>query len=75
MRVRLTRKFANLIDGIDLSKANAGEILDVSVHEAHILMAEGWAEYEGGTPALDKADEHPREHPRPKPTRRSAKKR
>lgn len=71
MKVRLTRKFANLIDGIDLSKAKAGEMLDVSAHDANVLMAEGWAEYEGGTSAPDQAEERPR----PKRTPRSAKKR
>lgn len=71
MKVRLTRKFADLINGIDLSKARAGETLDLSAHDANMLMAEGWAEYEGGTSAPDKADERPR----PKRTPRSAKKR
>lgn len=44
MKVRLTRKFAELINGIDLSKAKQGDTLDLSPHDATMLMAEGWAE-------------------------------
>lgn len=44
MQVRLTRKLANLIDGIDLSRRNVGDIIDVPEREARILIAEGWAE-------------------------------
>ena len=43
VRVRLTRKFAQAINGIDLSKARAGETLDLSKRDAEILIAEGWA--------------------------------
>jgi hypothetical protein len=69
MKVRLTRKFADSINGVDLSKAEAGETLDLSTRDANILLAEGWAEYAGGSPAFDKADEHAR----PKRMPRSAK--
>jgi len=54
MKVRLIRKFADLIDGIDLSGAKAGEVLDLPAHDANLLIAEGWAESEGGALALDK---------------------
>ena len=60
MKVRLTRKFADMINGIDLSKARAGQMLDLPAHEANMLMAEGWAEYESRTSVLDKADERRR---------------
>jgi hypothetical protein len=43
VRVRLTRKFANLIDGIDLSHRRAGDELDLTEREARILILEGWA--------------------------------
>jgi hypothetical protein len=59
MKVRLTRKFANLINGIDLSKAHEGETLDLSDREAQILMAEGWAEYAGGAQPRDHAHDTP----------------
>jgi hypothetical protein len=42
-RIRLTRKFAERIDGIDLSQRRTGEIMDVSSRDARLLMAEGWA--------------------------------
>jgi len=57
MKIRLTRKLADLINGIDLSKAHEGETLDLSEREARLLMAEGWAEYDGGTQPREKADE------------------
>lgn len=60
MKVRLTHKFANLINGIDLSKARAGETLDLSSRDAKMLMAEGWAELDRAAPARDKAHERPR---------------
>jgi len=43
MKIRLTRKFADRLDGIDLSEARAGEQIEVTEHEAELLIAEGWA--------------------------------
>ena len=43
MRVRLTRRLATSIDGIDLSTRRVGDILDVTGDEAALLIAEGWA--------------------------------
>jgi hypothetical protein len=42
--VRLTRKFADAIDGVDLSNAHVGDRLDLSPRDAEVLIAEGWAE-------------------------------
>ena len=42
-KVRLTRKFANMINGIDLSAVRAGDEIEVSSKEADMLIAEGWA--------------------------------
>jgi hypothetical protein len=42
-KVRLTRKFADRLDGVDLSRAQAGEQIEVTQHEAELLIAEGWA--------------------------------
>lgn len=42
-KVRLTKKFAELIDGIDLSGAKAGDEIELSSRQARILIAEGWA--------------------------------
>jgi hypothetical protein len=46
MRVRLIKKFANRIDGIDLSVHELGDVLDLERFEAQLLIAEGWATVE-----------------------------
>jgi hypothetical protein len=43
MRIRLTRKLAEAVDGIDLSLHHVGDWIDVSEHDADMLIAEGWA--------------------------------
>ncbi len=43
MRVLLTRRLAECLDGIDVSQRHVGEVLDLSPHDAEMLMAEGWA--------------------------------
>lgn len=43
MRIRLTRKYADLIDGVDLSKCKVGDVVDLPDREAELLIAEGWA--------------------------------
>lgn len=43
MRIRLTRKFAQVIDGIDLSRRRVGDVIDLPVNDARTLIAEGWA--------------------------------
>ena len=42
--VRLTRKYADAIDGVDLSARHVGDRLPLTVQEANLLLAEGWAE-------------------------------
>jgi hypothetical protein len=42
--VRLTRKYADMIDGVDLTDAKVGDELDLPQHDADVLVAEGWAE-------------------------------
>jgi hypothetical protein len=71
MKIRLTRKFADLINGIDLSKAHTGETLDLSPRDAEMLLAEGWAEYAGAA----KPRETAHEVPLPKKRGRASKKR
>ena len=41
--VVLTRKYAEAIDGVDLGGREVGDRLPVSRHDAHLLIAEGWA--------------------------------
>ena len=43
MKLRLTRKFAEFINGIDLSRARSGDLIELSDRDAVVLMAEGWA--------------------------------
>jgi hypothetical protein len=42
--VRLIKKFAEMIDGVDLSKARVGDILTLPRREGEMLLAERWAE-------------------------------
>lgn len=46
MRVRLTRKFAERIDGVDLSNFAVGDVIDLPEAKARSLVAEGWGEFE-----------------------------
>jgi hypothetical protein len=43
MRVQLIRKFADIINGIDLTKVRVGDIVNLKAHEAALLVMEGWA--------------------------------
>jgi len=43
MRVRLVRKFANALNGLDLTKVSVGDVIDVAPHYAAMLILEGWA--------------------------------
>jgi hypothetical protein len=43
MRVLLTRKLADVIDGIDLSSRKIGDVFDLSGTEGRLLVAERWA--------------------------------
>ena len=67
MKVRLTHKFATVIDGIDLSAFQQGDEIDLSPREAEMLVAEGWA-----APVLKGArSDRDRAHDRPRPKRES----
>lgn len=43
MKVRLTRKYAERIDGIDLSEHEVGDVIDLPPDEARLIIAEEWA--------------------------------
>jgi len=43
VRIRLIRKLANYLDGIDLSAYEVGDVLDLPRREADLLIREGWA--------------------------------
>jgi hypothetical protein len=42
MRIRLIRKLADEIDGIDVSDYKQGDVFELPRHEAELLLAEGW---------------------------------
>lgn len=60
MKVLLTRKFSNLLNGIDLSRYKKGDTLDLSARDANMLVAEGWAERADETVRDRAADRPPR---------------
>lgn len=61
MKVRLLRKLSDLINGVDLSRAQAGDTLDLSPRDAFTLIAEGWASPVADTKAgPDRAHDRPR---------------
>jgi len=43
MKVRLIRKLADQLDGVNVSQRHVGDILDLRPEQARVLMAEGWA--------------------------------
>jgi len=43
MKVRLTRKLAERLDGIDLQGSRPGDLLDLSPRDARMIVAERWA--------------------------------
>jgi len=58
MKVRLTRKFSNLLNGIDLSRYQKGDTLDLPARDAEMLVAEVWAE-PAGESVRDRAADRP----------------
>ena len=44
MLVRLAKKLAEMIDGIDLSHCAEGDVIELAERDARLLIAEGWAE-------------------------------
>jgi hypothetical protein len=43
MRVRLRRRLAERIDGVDLSQHGVGDLINLSRHDGELVIAEGWA--------------------------------
>ena len=44
MKVRLTKRLAEMLDGIDVSNHDVGDVMDLPTSEARLLVAERWAE-------------------------------
>lgn len=64
VKVRLTRKFAQVLNGIDLSRIKPGEEVELAARDAQLLVAEGWAS------PVDTADDRPARRPRSAARRR-----
>ncbi|SRR5258708_6865197 len=43
MQIRLVRKLAESVDGIDVSDCHIGDVVDLPDRQADLLIAEGWA--------------------------------
>ena len=43
VRIRLLRKLADRLDGIDVSGSKEGDVLDLPRRQAELLIAEQWA--------------------------------
>jgi hypothetical protein len=43
MKIQLTRKLADSIDGVDLTHKKVGKVINEARHDAQLLIAEGWA--------------------------------
>jgi hypothetical protein len=77
MLIRLTRKYAECIDGVDLTNHRVGQIIDLPERDAALLIAEKWAtptsaEFTRGhdaDSANDTAPAEPRTSDRPPATR------
>lgn len=64
MKVWLTRKHADRLDGIDLSKHRVGDVLDLPAGDAQLIIAEEWAVPDrrflsGPSPHKRRADDRP----------------
>jgi hypothetical protein len=53
VRIRLTRKLAALLNGVDVSALKVGDVIELPDAAAHMLVAERWAE-----PVFDAAINH-----------------
>jgi len=56
IRVRLTKNLVSILDGVDISMLNVGEILELPDSSAALLIAEKWAE-PIAEPVVDLIDE------------------
>jgi hypothetical protein len=63
VKVRITRKFAEFIDGVDLSARRVGDVIEVPSRDARLLVAENWAvNVSDGEPLRVEAANPPRPH-------------
>jgi hypothetical protein len=53
MKVRIIRKLAEVMDGVDLANYDNGDVIDLPARKARLLVAEGWAAEERRTGETD----------------------
>jgi hypothetical protein len=70
MRVRLIKKFARMINGIDLTLARVGGLMTVSERDGEMLIAEGWAVPHFRASTTPGRRQEAADHVRPLPPRR-----
>ena len=58
MKVRLTKKLAEMLDGIDLSGRRVGDVIDLRDSEARLIVAEQWAELVDDATPCSPPDQH-----------------
>jgi hypothetical protein len=69
MKVCLTRKFGAVLNGVDLSRLQVGDVIDLPAADANILIAEGWAvaiSDERSAPAASQAEDRPKRNRKPR---------
>jgi hypothetical protein len=72
MRVRLTKRLANVIDGVDLDGHYPGDVLNLPDRDARMLVAEQWAiperrEQSGEPPGTERRRQTPDGRPSDQP--------
>jgi hypothetical protein len=70
MKIRLTRKLSQQLNGVDISRRRVGDVLDLPRRDAELLLAEGWAQ-----PEPDQAREAAGIHAHDAPARRRSRRR
>jgi hypothetical protein len=43
--IRLTKKLALVMNGVDVTSSTVGDVLDVDEERAELMIASGWAEW------------------------------
>ena len=64
LRVRIVRKLADVLNGVDVSRIQEGDCVDLPPRNARLLIAEGWAELVDPAPIDTPVD--PETHDKPK---------
>ena len=59
MHVRLKKKLASVMDGVDVSHVRAGDIMQLPDADAELLISEGWAERVAEDPGSETVSQTP----------------